>query len=64
MTQDIGVISTLEEEDMKDYLQEVLVEIGRIKKDSLKYGISKKLANWQNITEENKKKFTNQGEAT
>jgi hypothetical protein len=41
MTQDIGVISTLEEEDMKDYLQEVLVEIGRIKKDSLKYGISK-----------------------
>jgi hypothetical protein len=41
MTQDTGVVSTLEEEDMKDYLQEVLVEIGRIKKGSLEYGISK-----------------------
>ena len=36
MTQDTGVVSSLEEEDMKSYLHEVLVEVGRMKKDDKK----------------------------
>jgi hypothetical protein len=32
MTEDTGVVSSLEEEDMKSYLHEVLVEVGRMKK--------------------------------
>jgi hypothetical protein len=36
MTQDTGVVSSLEEEDMKSYLHEVLVEVGGMKKDDKK----------------------------
>jgi hypothetical protein len=40
MAQDTGVVSSLDEEDMKNYLHEVLVEVGRLK-DNGKEGVTK-----------------------
>ena len=36
MTEDTRVVSSLEEEDMKSYLHEVLVEVGRMKKNIMR----------------------------
>ena len=41
MTQDTSVISSLDEEDLKNYLLEVLVEVGRLKKILVKKVLQK-----------------------